>query len=145
MTSIYAMFDTDEHAEKEGVFVDYGNVRMLLARAGGSNPRFAKVLRAKMKPYRRQIDAETLPDSVADRIMAETYAEAVILRIDSMGPDGQWIERQIAQRDGTLKPHTPESTVALLLDLPELLRDLQSVAGGVSMYRRQLDEADRGN
>ena len=41
--SLYKMFEVDNVQEQGGVLLNYGDVRFLIARAGGGNKDFAKV------------------------------------------------------------------------------------------------------
>ena len=154
--SIYKTFETDKNIEQEGIEVDYGDTRFVLARAGGANNRFKKVFQAKTKPYRRQIETDTLSESVARKMLAEAYAEAIIIRVDVAEVDDnnepilvkgekKWKLNRIPLEDGTDSPATQERVTALLLDLPELFADIQEMATLASNYRAVEEEADSGN
>ena len=78
MSNLYQVFEMDKDLEREGITVNYGSVKFLIARAGGRNKAFKTVFGAKTKKYRHQIDNETLTDDAADRIIIESYAEAVV-------------------------------------------------------------------
>jgi len=134
MTSPYAQFQTDESLETEGVVLDYGDYQIRIARAGGANKRFAKVLEAKQKPHRRQIQNETLDEGVARKLLAESYAEAVVLGWDNLtGPDGKPM------------PYSKQNCVKLLLDLPDLFADIREQAAKVALFRREEIEEAAGN
>ena len=75
----YGSFRSDIDAEQEGVVLDYGPFRVTIARAGGSNKAYERVLEALTKPYRRAIQLETLDAKVSEKIMKEAMAKAVIL------------------------------------------------------------------
>jgi hypothetical protein len=123
----------------------------VIARAGGSNVKFRKVFQAKSKPYRHQIDNDQLSDALSNKLMAEVYAEALIQRVDTL-VDGEtsdapkvWKQGALILRDKGLVEASAENVVQLLLDLPDLFRDLQSMANKASNYRRQEEAADSGN
>lgn len=154
--SLFSMFGTERDLEANGIVVDYGPVRVRVARAGGSNQAFKKVFAQLSKPYRRQIDNEQLSDEAGERLMAEVYARSVILgwesrKTDDKGEyvddkDGQPIwERVIVMEDGSKVEVTPENVQAVLLALPELFADIKVMAQKASNYQRAELEADAGN
>lgn len=126
--SLYAQFKTDPKLEAEtGVLLDYGTAgKILIHRAGGANKKFSAVLQAKLKPHRRQIDAKTLEDETATRLMAEAFAEAVI--VDWEG---------VKDEAGNDLPFTKANVVKLLVDLPEFFKNLQDQAGDAANFRAE--------
>lgn len=146
--SLYKTFGTNDAAETQGITVDYGDSRFLIARAGGANQQFKKNFAAKIKPYRRQIDNNTIDDSVATRLMAESYAETVILGWQSKikNEDGEevWVDT-LEGPDGQAMPFTKENCTKLLMDLPELFTDLQHMAGQAANFREAELEEDAKN
>ena len=132
---IYDLFKTDAAVEKDGIELDYGKGGVIrICRAGGANSRFGKLLGDRLKPYRRQLDNGTMDDDVANRIMAEVYADSIIIG---------W--RSIADPDGNDLEFTRENCVRLLIDLPELFRDIQEQAAKVANFRKLDLEADAKN
>jgi hypothetical protein len=128
MKTFYDTYATDAALEAEdGVVLDYGDAgRIRIHRAGGANRRFGRALDAKLRPYRRQVEAGTLDESVASRLMAEVYAESVVVGWDGVrGPDGEEMA------------FTKANVVRLLTDLPELFRDVQLQATTIGNFRRQ--------
>lgn len=152
---LYNTFQTDTDLEREGIIVNFGSVKFSLARAGGRNKAFKDTFTAKAKKHRTQLDNETLSDEMADRIMAESYAEAVVLgwwtrKEDENGDpilkkgEEQW-EDHIVNADGKKVKYNVEECVALLLDLPDLFATLQQYASKSANFRKELDEEDLGN
>lgn len=153
---LYQLFEMDKDLEREGITVNYGSVKFQIARAGGRNKAFKDTFSAKTKRHRTQIDNETMSDEMADRIMAEAYAEAVILgwwtrKEDEHGEallnakgEEQWVDT-IENKEGKLVKYSVDECVKLLLDLPDLFNSLQSYAIKAGNYRKELDEADEGN
>lgn len=133
--NLYKTYKTTDTMEKDGIDLQYGpDCRIRIARAGGSNQRFGKLLGDKLKPYRRQIDNGTMDDAVAAKIMAEVYAETVIL-----GWTG------VEDSDGNKLDFNRETCTNLLIDLPELFRDIQEQAQKVSNFRAEEREEDTKN
>ena len=78
---------TDLNRESDGVWVDIGDgASIKVARIG--NPRHSAILRKLSAPYRRQINAGTLPDDVAFRISGEAMANAILLDWNGLELDG---------------------------------------------------------
>jgi hypothetical protein len=135
MSSIYEMFETDGHLEQTGIWIDYGkHGKILIARAGGRNTKFAKIVDVKTRPYRRQIDQGTVDQQVADRLAAESFAEGVVL-----GWEG------IKDKEGNDIPFTVGNVVKLLTDLPDLFSDLREQALQASNFRELEVEEAVGN
>jgi hypothetical protein len=134
MASPYDLFKTDPMTETEGLTLDYGDFQIRIARAGGANRGFVRALEARLKPYRRQLQSETLDEQVAERILREVYADHVIL-----GWQG------VADGDGKAMAFSRANVLKLLSDLPELFRDLQEQAGRIALFRAQELEDAKGN
>ena len=128
MKSFYDAFATDRDLEVgQGIDLDYGDCGTItIQRAGGANRKFASVFAAKLRPYERQMQMGTLEDGTAERLLAETYAEAVIIG---------W--RGVKDAKGKALAFDKKACVQLLLDLPELFRDIQEQAGKAANFRRQ--------
>lgn len=142
--SMYKQFQTDENLEKKGIVIDYGDFRITIARAGGANKKFARVLEAKTKPYRRAIQTETMDNDRAMELLRETYAEAVILNWETK-VEGEW-NVGIENPDGEeLLPFSGDSVLQTLQALPDLFLDLQQQAGKVALFRQSIIEDDAGN
>ena len=145
MANIYRTFATDKTLEAKGFMVEYDDIRFLVARAGGANSKFRKVFQAKAKPHRFKIDNDMLSEELATKMMAEAYAEAIILRADSKGVDGKWVTGKIPKPDGTLIDATPEALTELFIALPLLFSDVQSMANNVGNFRKAEEETDAKN
>lgn len=139
--SLFKQFQTDKSAETDGIDADYGidertgeRILIRVARAGGANSKFAKLWDAKSKPYRRQIQTETLDNATAERLMHEVYAEAVVI-----GWSG------VCDRDGNKLDYNVENCVKLFKELPELFNDIRSLSTNISAFRAQELEEDGKN
>lgn len=138
--SLYTQFETDREIEKTGIVLDYGfnskkqPIQIRIARAGGANERYSKLLELRTKPYRRQIQNETLENAVAEKITKEVYAQTVVL-----GWTG------VEDRDGNEMPFTQENCVKIFTDLPDLWSDVQSQSTRASLFRAEILEADAKN
>lgn len=143
-SSIFKQYATDKAAEKTGVWIDYGDIKFLVSRAGGANSAFADAYKAKTRPHRYQLDKGTLAKADDDRIMAELYAESVIKSVEVMDEGGNWI-KGVPTADGKVLPYSVTAVRELLLELPDMFVDLRAQATDLSKFLKQEEEADLKN
>ena len=138
--SLYKQFKTDNNLEKEGILLEYGTnsqgnpICIRVARAGGGNVAYAKRMEARVKPYRRQIQNETMETSLIDRILKEVYAETVVLGWEN-----------VEDEKGDPLPFSTENCIKLFDDLPDLFKDIQEQSQRAALFREELREADAKN
>lgn len=138
--NLYNAFATDQSAEINGVVLDYGPnsknepIQIRVARAGGANAKFAKVLEHKLRPYKRALANDTMDSKMAERLMIEAFAEAVVI---------SW--NGVEDREGNEIEFTKENIVKLFTDLPDLFRDVQEQSQKAALFRAELREAEQGN
>lgn len=128
-------YRTDENLESgQGVRIEYDDGRaFVIHRAGGSNRKFVRVLEAKMKPFRRQLDQGTLPDGVAERLMREAYAEAIVIGWDGITAGGKPV------------PFTRDNVVSFFEAFPDVFRAIQRDANDLAVFRAEQRAEDEGN
>lgn len=151
--SMRSLFTTDPALETKGVRIDYGSFRITLARAGGANKKYTKLLEAKTRPHRRAMQTETMQDAAAMALLREVYAEGAIMlwenreKLDKK--TGEWIGEfkvGIEPAQGTdLLPFNADNVCSTLADLPDLFADLQEQANKVSLFRVHNLEEDLKN
>lgn len=138
--SLYSQFKTDGNVENEGVVLEYGinkagkTISIRIARAGGANTKFAKLMEHKVKPYRRQIQNESMDPALAEKIAKEVYAETVVLGWEN-----------VEDEHGKELEFTVENVIKLFTDLPDLYTDIQSQAQRTALFRADILEADSKN
>lgn len=131
--NLFKQFATDPRAEKEGVRFEIGvngkgeTIAFQIARAGGANIRYAKSVEAKTKPYRMQIQAGTLDNELAAKLMREVFAESVVI-----GWEG------VEDEAGNPLDYSPEVAATLFEQLPELYALLQEQSQNVALYRKDV-------
>jgi hypothetical protein len=136
--SLYKMFGTSKSVEQDGIILDYGDVRLRIARAGGANTAFKESFKQKIKPYKRQIDQKVMDDDVAMSLLAESYADTVILSWGTKQEDKDGAvtySHTIADADGEQMEFNAANCTKLLIALPELFADVQEAANQASNYR----------
>ena len=137
------MFETDTKAEREGVVVEYApDVEVRVARAGGSNKHFAKVMQRLAKPHRRAIQTDSVDVDVLRNIFIKAYAQAII--VDWKGFTKDLITRDDADADTVLEFNT-DNVEAVLRAQPNLFEDIQKASDTISYFRAEVNEADSKN
>lgn len=137
------MFETDAATERDGVIVEYApGVEVRLARAGGANKKFAKVMERLAKPHRRAIQTESVDPTILKDLFIKAYAQAVILSWKGFTKD--LITHDDADAD-TLLDFNQENIMGVLREQPNLFADLQKAADSISLYRAEILETDSGN
>lgn len=131
MPTVYEAFETNESLEQAGIVVDYGDFKFTLARAGGSNRKYTALVQKRLRPYRKRILTDAMDPQLAHRILAECFAETVVL---------DW--EGVTDRAGNPLPFSRESCIQLLVDLPELFAELQEQAVGAGNFLRVQREED---
>lgn len=138
--SLYTQFATDKNVEKDGVVLEYGMnsknkiMSIRIARAGGANTHYAKLLESKIKPYRRQIQNETLDNAVAEKLTKEVYSLSVVLGWEN-----------IEDKEGNELEFNQANFIKLMDDLPDLWSDIQSQATRAALFRAEILETDAKN
>jgi hypothetical protein len=148
--SLYKQFKTDNALEKDGILLEYGEnsrgkpICIRVARAGGANNAYVKRMEARVKPYRRQIQNETMELAMVERIVKEVYAETVILGWEN-------VEFPVLDAQGNPTdefeelPYTTKNCIRLFNDLPDLFNDIQEQAQRAVLFRAEVREVDKKN
>jgi hypothetical protein len=130
----YKLFKNNETLETGGVTLDYGSFKIVVARAGGSNKRFAKALEAKLRPHRRAVETGTLDETLNRRLLVEVYAETVILGWENMQDEA-----------GEALAFTRENVMKVMTDLPDLFADVVEQTNKVAIFKDMGEEDDVKN
>lgn len=148
----YAAYQTDEKLEREGAVVDLGERgAFLIARAGGKNTKYTKLVRKLMRPHKREALALTLDIDIADRIAIDAFSQMIVLGwfkkgdpFPSTDPDAEPVlcEYDVTGPNGYPLPFSPANAKKLLTDLPDLFADLRSFADDATTYQREVLEAE---
>jgi hypothetical protein len=133
----YQLFKTDESIEVEkGITLDYGDFRIRIARAGGSNKKYVKLMNARLRPHRRRIETDTLEESVATSVMIELYADSIVLGWYSKNGNGEFVEG-IHDENGGIMPYTRENVIKTFQALPELFSDVRIQSDKAALFRAE--------
>lgn len=136
--SIYDLFETDMEKEVEGFWHPVNkNISIKMARAGGANMAYSKVMELKTRPHRKRggaFEGENVDVALANELMQEAFAETIIL---------DW--KGITTKEGKKVPYSPAAAVRLLKDLPDLFIELRDAAGSAANFRLEEVKDDVGN
>lgn len=133
-SNIQKLFKTNAECETKGIWLDYGDFRIRIARAGGANKAFAKCLEKKSRPLRRLIQADMLENEQAEKLMGEVYAESVVLGWEGVTDD-----------KNKAIPFSKDACLELFKEMPDLLRDIMDQAGKMALFREDIREAAAKN
>lgn len=158
--SLFDSFATDKNIEKTGItYTPDSKTAITLARAGGANVKYQKLLVAETKPFKRQINSDTMDTEVEKKILREVYAKTVILSWETLvgSEDDEDNPPRLATgiepwpgyngdltEDG-LVPFTVENVVRILVLLPELFSEIMQTASNYALFRQQEREDDAKN
>lgn len=138
--SLYKQFKTDDNLERVGILLEYGEnskgkpIAIRIARAGGANSQYTKLIEARVKPYRRQIQNETIERVVVDKLLRQVYAETVVLGWEN-----------VEDENGNELPFSTENCAKIFEDLPDLFSDIQEQSQRAALFRQDILEADSKN
>lgn len=149
--SLYDLYKTDSNLEKLGkevIFAD-GAVKIKLARAGGANQKFEKILTANSKPYRRAIQAELISNEKANELLMATYAEAVVMSWETLveKEDGteEYVNGLMLEGSDDIQPATKENILKVFKAVPDLFKEIAEEANKLTNYRNYEKEEDAKN
>lgn len=148
MASAFEIFASNPKSEADGVWNDFGDFKIRIARAGGANKRFVRVMEAKTKPYLRAIKTETLDPDIANRIFMECYAQCVITGWEcntaKQGEEAKW-EPVVEVEPGIYEAFSDAAVLKALVALPNLFEDIKNQAGGFASFKDEVRAVNAGN
>lgn len=151
---MYQQFKTDPEVEKKGIDLNYGHFRVTVARSGGANKAYQRMLENKTRPYQRAIATGVMDNDRSMGIIREVFAETVILgwevlakknendeleMVEVNDPEGEFV-KGIEGPDGTILPVTVENLVKTFEALPDLFFDLRAQSDNMQLFRQGLRE-----
>jgi hypothetical protein len=135
---------TDEKHEVEGIWVDYGNFAVRLARAGGANKRYLKLMEARLAPHKRAIQLKTMDDAVATNLILDVFLSTIIINW-AIVLDGKTVEGKMHMPDGTVVDFNKENAKQLLTAIPNIFVTIQKDSSEQASYLVEELEHDAGN
>lgn len=131
---MYDTFETDSNLEKNGIWLDYGDFRVLIASAGQGNKNYIRYAEKKLKPVRRAMEAGSLSNERSNSIMADIYAKTIVLGWEVRGEDGEWTPG-LEDKEGNIINFDEVNVKEAFHNLPRLFMDIQEQAQSLSNFR----------
>ena len=105
---------------EEGAWANYRGVKLLIARA--NNPKFKTTFRRLTKPYKKEMENETLDEKTSGDLLAQAFAEAILLDWKDFVINGKEIE------------YNKENAADLLINDPDCLQFVTDYANDIDNY-----------
>ena len=135
MTSIYEQFDTNREVETKGIELDFGEAGVFtIARAGGANKRYAKVMKQMASPYKRQMEHDLMSPESVDDLLIDVFVESVMIG---------W--KGVKDREGKDLKYSKKVCTELFHELPELFAVVRNESSKAANFRHQDLEGDAKN
>lgn len=131
---LYKQLKTVPDFETNGVWIDYGEFKIKIARAGGANKNFAKCAEKLSRPYRRAIQTGMISVDKAEEILLQVYAKSVIL---------DW--EDVTDENDKKLDFSEENVIKVMTDLPDLFNDIKNQASSPEIFRENIPEQDAKN
>ena len=143
--ALYKDFGTDASREKEGLWLEYGDFRVRVARAGGGNKSYQKALEAKTRPYRRAIQTDTFDNDRANQLLMSVFSTHVVRGWETK-INGEWVSGiETAEGGSELLQVNAENVMKTFQALPDLFADVMQAAQNAALFRTALLEEAAGN
>jgi len=140
----YDKYKLDPEIKKQGIWYEDEDVRILATFAGTENSRYDKMLKLRLKPYETRIRNDNFSDKAFHEVLAEVYAETVILGWESKNDAGEFVSG-IYNEEGEILPFSKEN-VAMGFKLGDrLFTDVIKLATNFNLFRRGQQEEDAKN
>lgn len=142
--TMYKSFKTDQKAEQEGIILDYGDFRVTVSRAGGSNKKYLQLLETRVRPFQRAIQAGTFDNERSQELLKDVYASTVI-RDWEVKVGTEWQQGIENPDGGPPLVFSRENILLTFNNLPDLFADIMEQAGKAVLFRLALREEAAGN
>ncbi len=149
--SLYKSYATNPDSEIQGVEFEYsGAAKLLIARSGGANKKFQKIVERICKPHRRALDTGRIKADVLRRLIMEATVDACILNwwskvVDTETGEESWEEgiEQVGSEE--LLPVTKDNMTALFNRLPDFFDDVSADSGSYASFQDEGRDSDGKN
>lgn len=129
---LFETFGADTDLQKDGVWVQYGDCKVLVAFAGEGNPRWDKTIERHTRQFQRYLNndkmvmSESMKKDLNTAVIA-AYSNAVVL-----GWEG-------VKEGDTELVFSPKECKRVMLMLPAFFADVREFAGNISNYQAASD------
>jgi hypothetical protein len=141
MTNLYTQFETDKKAEEDGVRIVFGAPEdknapaFIISRLGERNRKFQKMMASMTKPYKRQIDNDTMDPEMMTSIFMTVFVKTCLKGWENVKgrPDKSGKAKDIE--------FSVENAMKLFKDLPDLYNSLVAESNKAATFLvEDLDE-----
>ena len=136
--SIWDLYETDMAKETEGFWYKVNKkISVKLARAGGANLAFTKVMEEKTREHRKRggaLEGDEIDVELVTDLMKQAFAETIIL---------DW--KGFTNKAGKALGYSSKAAYDMMLALPDLFNELRDAAGAAANYRIEAIQDDVGN
>lgn len=145
MNALYKKYEMNKEAEQQGIWLNFGpvdendpskgQIRIRVARAGGSNERY-HIMRAKLlEPFAMSLKVgQQLSEDDSKSVMTTLYARTIIT---------EW--ENVSDREGNPLEFNEFNVKTLLNDLPELYAEIYRFVNNEKHYLEVLREVAAKN
>lgn len=142
--SLFKNLKTNTDLEVKGVWLNFGDAEIKIARAGGANIEYAKAEDRYFEPHRRAADLGILAEDVANEALRNVFTDTVILGWRTKQADGTYVDT-IEGPDGQPLTFTRDNVMMVMKELPELFRMIRQYANQWKIFQQRSREIASGN
>ena len=145
--NLYDLYKTETELETGGVWQDFGDTRIKLARSGNKNTKYLKTFKQVMKKHNKA-NIEALSEKEQDELMAEIFVKGVITAWESKDDKDKWVPGIVMPDDKgelSLTPFNLKNAQKCLLDLPDLFGELRNYADDRKTFQKEVEEGQLKN
>lgn len=140
---LYETFQTDKNLETEGVWLLYGDAKILVAYAGTTNTKYKKVLEKLLKPHQTAIRTKTMDLARMQGILQEAFCRTIVLDWQTK-VNGEW-KRGIESGGEELLTFNYTNILNTFEALPALYTDVEEQASQYTLFQAEEDDSAVGN
>lgn len=148
--NLFEMYETNKTEEVDGKWFTEGPARVKLARMGGKNTKYFKMVETIGKKY--NISSENISDKKnkdkAETMMLEVFVKAIVKDWQTLNEDDEWVDG-IVVRDSkgkvSIEPYASKHAIKLLEVLPDFYNKLNAHASGMKSFLIAQEEEDLKN
>jgi len=132
MGDIKKLFMTDENRETSGVWQDVGDgIRLKVARFNNTNHK--RIMEGLMKPYQHQMRRGTLAEDVAEKLLVQGMAKAILIDWEGLEEDGKPVK------------YSHKNAERLMLEVKDFRDLVHNISQTMDIYKMQEDAETEKN
>lgn len=133
--NLFAEFAVNETKESDGVWVEYGDVKFLIAMSG--NRKYREKFLKLYKPHERLLQGKSkAAEAKSAEIMAEVMSTTILL---------SWTGKLIVEKDGQPVEYSVENARKALQNLPRFRALITEFSEDFKLFKAVEDEDDEKN